>query len=143
MGILTAELFSGEAFGVFGYRDENRPFRLSMRGGEAYRVLEVLLGDLTCLLDSGSKESAFPGLVIHDCPWEADMSPGLYENFLLLVERIQREYFNGNVPFQYIVTTATPPPSIILNEAYLRLELDPSKDSDLVFGKRFQYAGQS
>jgi len=134
---LAGELLSDEAFGRFKPRDEARPFQLSMRGGEAYRVLEVLLGDLTCLLDGANEKSLFPSLIIHDCPREADMSSGLYENFLLLVERIQRECFGAQVPFQYIVTTTTPPPSAVLKGDYLRSELDPSKDEELLFRQRF------
>ncbi len=137
MEILTRELLDDGAFGCFDSRDESRPFRLSMRGGEAYRVLEVLLGDLTCLVDSGNRGSDFPGFVIHDCPREADMSSGLYENYLLLVERIQKECFGNEPPFQYIVTTTTPPPAF-RDKQYLRLELDPSKDDGLLFKQRMQ-----
>lgn len=134
---VARELLSDDAYGSFDPRDESRPFRLSIRGGEAYRVLEVLLGDLTCLLDSGSGDSAFPGFAIHDCPREADMSGGLYENFLLLAERLQREGFGEHPPFQYIVTTTTPPP-VFPVDGYLRLELDPSKDDGLLFKQRLR-----
>lgn len=133
--LLTREIFSDEAFGTFEPRDENRPFHLSMRGGEAYRVLEVLLGDLACLLNSGAQNNAFPGFVIHDCPREADMSSGLYEDFLLMVARIQQEGYGENVPFQYIVTTTTPPP-VFPDERYLCLTLDPSIDDGLLFKQR-------
>lgn len=134
---LARELLSNEAFGTFDPRDEFRPFKLSIRGGEAYHVMEVLLGDLVCLLDSAGANSAFPGLVIHDCPREADMSAGLYEKYLLLVERIQYVCFNKNVPYQYIVTTTTPPPHDLIKGECLRLVLDPSKDDELLFRQRF------
>jgi len=128
---------SNEAFGVFTPRDENRPFQLSVRGGEAYRVLEVLLGDLACMLDSVNPGSSFPGLLVHDCPREADMSSGLYENYLLLIENIEREAFGNEAPFQYIVTTTTPPPTNIQKHPYLREMLDPSVDDGLLFKQRF------
>lgn len=134
---LARELLSDEAYGSFDPREETRPFRLSMRGGEAYRVLEVLLGDLACLLDSGGGDSAFPGFSIHDCPREADMSSGLYENYLLLAERLQRERYGEHPPFQYIVTTTTPPP-VFPVDGYMRLELDPSKDDGLLFKQRLR-----
>lgn len=134
--VLARELLPDGASGFFNPRDDSRPFCLSMRGGEAYRVLEVLLGDWVCLLDSGSQDSAFPGFVIHDCPREADMSSGLYENFILLVERLQTERYGEHVPYQYIVTTTTPPPVACRDERYLRLELDPSMDDGLLFRKR-------
>jgi hypothetical protein len=134
---LTRHLLPDDGTGSFDPRDENRPFRLSLRGGEAYRVLEVLLGDIACMLDSSRRESALPGLVIHDCPREADMSAGLYENFLLLISQLQNEqYADYEPPFQYIVTTTTPPPSA-LQGAPVCLILDPSKDDGLLFGRRF------
>lgn len=133
---LTQALLPDGAVGWFAARDEERPFQLSIRGGEAYRVLEVLLGDLACLLDATA--SAFPGLLIHDCPREADMSAGLYEAFLLLAGRIEREAFGNVAPFQYIVTTTTPPPAPLRKLPYLRERLDPSTDDGLLFRRRFR-----
>jgi hypothetical protein len=134
---LTQQLFPDGAFGTFDPRDEKRPFRLSMRGGEAFRVLEVLLGDIACMLDSPRSEGALPGLFIHDCPREADMSTGLYENFLSLIDALQKEqYLDGQLPFQYIVTTTTPPPADLQDDVVC-LTLDPSSDEGLLFRRRF------
>lgn len=134
---LTQTLLPDGAFGAFDPRDEDRPFRLSMRGGEAYRVLEVLLGDIACMLDSAGLSSSLPGFVIHDCPREADMSIGLYENFFSLVNGLEKTVFAGeDPPFQYIVTTTTPPPTD-LQEGVVRLKLDPSSNDGLLFGRRF------
>jgi hypothetical protein len=135
--LLVQELLSKEAFGALEVRDETRPFRLSLRGGEAFRVLEILVGDLVCLLDSSNPGSAFPGLLIHDCPREADMGPRPYRDFLQLIERIEREAYGEGAPFQYIVTTTTPPPESLQKEPYLRVTLDPSHDGGLLFGRRF------
>lgn len=140
---LTRELLSEEAFGKFEFQDESRPFQLSVRGGEAYRVLEVLLGDMVCLLDSVNPGSAFPGLLIHDCPREADMSSCLYENFLLLLQKVEQKIFGGEAPFQYIVTTTTPPPKSAQSLPYLRLTLDPSTDEGLLFRRRFNTSAES
>lgn len=134
---LTRQLLPDGAVGTFDPRDEVRPFRLSMRGGEAYRVLEVLLGDVACMLDSARSENALPGLFIHDCPREADMSVGLYENFLALIGQLHKTQYAGlELPFQYIVTTTTPPPTELQNHAVC-LTLDPSFDEGLLFGRRF------
>ncbi|TRW90332.1 hypothetical protein EKO24_019055 [Candidatus Methylobacter oryzae] len=141
--ILAQALLSNEAFGSFALRDEVRPFQLSVRGGEAYRVMEVLLGDLVCMLDAVDPASSFPGLLIHDCPREADMSSGLYENFLLMIQRIELEAYGDEAPFQYIVTTTTPPPSLIQCLPYLRETLDPSTDDGLLFRRRFNASRQS
>lgn len=140
---LAQELLSKDAYGAMDVRDELRPFRLSLRGGEAFRVLEILLGDLVCLLDASSSASAFPGLVIHDCPREADMGPRPYADFLHLIERIQTQAYKDGVPFQYIVTTTTPPPKSLQKLPYLSLTLDPSKEDGLLFKKRFNSQSQS
>ena len=138
MDRFTGELLSNDAFGAFDPRDENRPFRISMRGGEAYRVLEVLLGDIACLMESAGDGDAFPGLVIHDCPREADMSTGLYEGYLLLTDRLQKAFEVGaNIPFQYIVTTTTPPPEELIGSERVCLVLDPSFDDGMLFKRRF------
>lgn len=141
--LLAQELLSKEAFGALEVRDEIRPFRLSLRGGEAFRVLEILIGDLVCLLDASNPASAFPGLLIHDCPREADMGPRPYRDFLHLIEHIEREAYGEATPFQYIVTTTTPPPESLQVEPYLRLTLDPSHDEGLLFGRRFNTYAQA
>ncbi len=106
-------------------------------------MLEVLLGDVVCLLDSANAASALPGLLIHDCPREADMSMGLYEHFLLLMDQLDVETSAGNVqpPFQYIVTTTTPPPRD-LRDGKVCLTLEPDLEDGLLFRRRFE-SGQS
>lgn len=138
MNALVQNLFSDETLGSFVVHDEYYPFQLSVNGGEAYFVLEVLLGDLACLLDSTDSGSAFPGLLIHDCPREADMSPILYEKLLSLVQQIEQQAYADQVPFQYIVTTTSPPPSSLRELPFLRETLDPSTDDGLLFRRRFQ-----
>lgn len=138
---LACALLSDEAFGWFSPRDEDRPFGLDVRRGEAFKVMEVLLGDLACLLDTPA--SAFPGLLIHDCPREADMGPHLYEDLLLLVERVQRDAYGDSAPFQYIVTTTTPPPESLRRSPHLRETLDPSTDDGLLFRRRFRQPTRS
>ncbi|MDR3159325.1 MAG: hypothetical protein LBU11_10065 [Zoogloeaceae bacterium] len=134
---VTQELLSDQVFGRLDSYNEDSPFCLSPHGGEAYRVLEILVGDLVCLLDAVNPASAFPSMLIHDCPREADMGRRPYHDFLLLIERIEREAYGGNTPFQYIVTTTTPPPEHLQRPPYLRLELDPSRDNGFLFKKRF------
>jgi len=141
--MMARALLSNEAFGSLEVRDEIRPFQLSLRGGEAFRVLEILLGDVVCMLDSSDPASAFPGLLIHDCPREADMGPRPYRDFLHLIERIEREAYGGHAPFQYIVTTTTPPPESLQQPPFLSLTLDPSHDEGLLFGRRFKSQAQA
>ncbi len=114
--------------------DERRPFEVA-RGGEAYQVLEVLLGDIICLLDSAlSNVNSHPGFLVHDCPREADMSERLYrEFFLLAAEAAEQLGNNGAVPFQFIVTTTSPPPKEVQGEPCVVLELEPGSEDSLLF----------
>jgi hypothetical protein len=113
---------------------ELRPFEVS-RGGEAYQVLEVLLGDIVCLLDSATSEaSSYPGFLVHDCPREADMSERLYREFFLVVaEAAEQLSQNGTVPFQFIVTTTSSPPEELRGEPHIILELEPGSEEKLLF----------
>lgn len=136
---LARELLSDEIFASFESRDESRPFRLSLRGGEAHRVLEVLLGDVVCMRDAATSGSAIPAFLLHDCPREADMSSRLYADYLLQLVVMEEQLTpeGGGAPFQYILTTTTPPPSSLQHQPFLRLKLDPSADDKLLFKTRF------
>ena len=116
---------------------EVRPFEVA-RGGEAYQVLEVLLGDIVCLLDSAvSEASNHPGFLVHDCPREADMSERLYrEVFLAAAEAAEQLGQDGAVPFQFIVTTTSPPPQELGKAPHLILELAPGADDALLFKRQ-------
>ena len=130
-----AERLLGEAgHGRFAPDSDTSPFDLSV-GGEAYQVLEVLLGDIVCLLDGAtSTDNNHPGFLVHDCPREADMSAVLYKNFLLMILEADMQFAaSGNVPFQYIVTTTSAPPTELSEAPYLALELQPGSDEHLLF----------
>lgn len=135
--IVAAALLGEEGHGRFVHDSDLRPFELAL-GGEAYQVLEVLLGDLTCLLDAAtSTESHHPGFLVHDCPREADMSALLYRNFLSTACEADKELSApGGVPFQYVVTTTSPPPSELSQEPFLVLELQPGKEDALLFKRK-------
>lgn len=116
---------------------EVRPFEVA-RGGEAYQVLEVLLGDIVCLLDSAvSEASNHPGFLVHDCPREADMSELLYrEFFLAAAEAADQLGGGGTAPFQFIVTTTSAPPEELGGAPYVVLELEPGADEALLFKRQ-------
>lgn len=128
-----------DGFGVFKPESDTQPFELSV-GGEAYQVLEVLLGDITTLLDSAlSDASLHPGVIVHDCPREADMSERLYREFLLLVGEAEAQLRMGDAaPFQYVVTTTSPPPESLSQEPYLVLELRPGSEENSLFKRRLE-----
>jgi len=116
---------------------EVRPFEVA-RGGEAYQVLEVLLGDIVCLLDSAvSEASNHPGFLVHDCPREADMSELLYrEFFLAAAEAADQLGGDGMAPFQFIVTTTSAPPEELGGAPHVVLELAPGADEALLFKRQ-------
>lgn len=138
---LTATV-STRLLGAVGYArfvpgHEVRPFEVA-RGGEAYQVLEVLLGDIVCLLDSAvSEASNHPGFLVHDCPREADMSELLYrEFFLAAAEAAGQLGEDGMAPFQFIVTTTSPPPEELSGAPHVVLELAPGADESLLFKRQ-------
>ncbi len=135
--IVACRMLGEDGFGLFKPESDTQPFQLSV-GGEAYQVLEVLLGDITTLLDSAmSHASLHPGLVVHDCPREADMSERLYREFLLLVREAEAQLKNRNaIPFQYVVTTTSAPPESLRDNPFLILELRPGNENDFLFKRK-------
>lgn len=131
----VAERLLGRA-GHARYRPESdeRPFEVA-KGGEAYQVLEVLLGDLVCLLDSATSEgSHHPGFLVHDCPREADMSGHLYRDFFLTAAEAAKQWAQGDeAPFQFIVTTTSAPPDELQKAPTMVLELQPGDEGALLF----------
>lgn len=137
---LVAQALLGESgHGRFLPESDSSPFDLAV-GGEAYQVLEVLLGDLTCLLDAAtSNDSNHPGFLVHDCPREADMSALLYRNFLVAAMEADNQLSShGGVPFQYIVTTTSAPPPELSQKPYLVLELQPGRAEALLFKRKLE-----
>lgn len=136
---VSARMLGAEGYARFVPGHEARPFEVA-RGGEAYQVLEVLLGDIVCLLDSAiSDASNHPGFLVHDCPREADMSELLYrEFFLAAAEAAEQLGKEGTVPFQFIVTTTSAPPPALQEERVVVLELEPGVEEKLLFRRELQ-----
>jgi hypothetical protein len=127
-----------EVFGANGRyvpSDEKRPFQMLGADGDAYTVLEILLGDLACAEDGAAGGGgAHPGMLIFDCPREREMSPHLYERFLTLVDEVCRK-----VPgLQIIVTTTTPPPDPLREPPARVLKLSRASDEDLLLKRRIR-----
>lgn len=134
---VSARLLGAAGHARFVPGHEIRPFEVA-RGGEAYQVLEVLLGDIVCLLDSAvSEASHHPGFLVHDCPREADMSELLYrEFFLAAAEAAEQLGGDGMAPFQFIVTTTSAPPDDLSGAPHVVLELAPRVDEALLFRRQ-------
>lgn len=136
---LALRLLGEAGYGRFVPESDDRPFELAL-GGEAYQVLEVLIGDLVCLLDAAvTRENHHPCFLVHDCPREADMSEHLYREYLLAAaEAADALARDDAVPFQYIVTTTSAPPASVQDRKHIALELSPGSGDGLLFKRRLQ-----
>ncbi len=134
---VSARLLGAAGHARFVPGHEVRPFEVA-RGGEAYQVLEVLLGDIVCLLDSATSDASHhPGFLVHDCPREADMSELLYREFFLAAAEAAAQLSEGGmVPFQFIVTTTSSPPEELCRPPYVVLELAPGAEEALLFKRQ-------
>lgn len=126
-----------EVFGATGRyvpADEKRPFHMLRADGDAYTVLEILLGDLACAADGIDGSGAHPGLLVFDCPREREMSPQLYDRFLKLVDEVCKA-----VPgLQVVLTTTTPPPTPLRDEPTRILKLSHASNDDLLLKCRIE-----
>ncbi|AKF86363.1 hypothetical protein MFUL124B02_25800 [Myxococcus fulvus 124B02] len=124
-----------EVFGAHGRyvpADEKRPFHMLHADGDAYTVLEILLGDLACAADGVDGGGAHPGILIFDCPREREMSPQLYDRFLRLVDEVCK----AAPGLQVVLTTTTPPPERLREPPTRILKLSHASDDDLLLKRR-------
>lgn len=126
-----------QAFGATGRYlpgDEKRPFQMLGADGDAYTVLEILLGDLACAADGVDGGGAHPGLLVFDCPREREMSPRLYDRFLKLVN----EVCEALPALQVVLTTTTTPPKPLRREPTRILKLSHASEDDLLLRRRIE-----
>lgn len=112
--------------GMVDVEEEGINFRIT-RGeslsGEAYETLAVLLADVALLFESSAGHVHHPGILLHDSPREADLNLRIYQRLLDIADlQIRNAKQDGDVPYQYIVTTTTLP-SRQLQESVTRLKL--------------------
>ena len=123
--------------GVVKFQDRELDFKITKKGtmsGEAMETLAVLLGDLSCLVfNSLSEKSLLPGIMIHDSPREADLGLRLYHRFIRFVADLDQSFAETTgCPFQYILTTTTPPPESLKRSDAVRLQLDAAIEDGLL-----------
>jgi hypothetical protein len=123
--------------GVVKFQDRELNFQITKKGtmsGEAMETLAVLLGDLSCLIyNSLSEKSLLPGIMIHDSPREADLGLRLYHRFIRFVADLEQSFVETTgCPFQYILTTTTPPPESLKKTDAVRLQLDAAIEDGLL-----------
>lgn len=101
--------------------------------GEAFQTLTILLADISLLLTGSLGQCRHPGLLIHDSPREADLGINIYRHFIQTMITLQTELKVGaEAPFQYIITTTTPPTDPTKGEPTVALKLGGKSDTLLV-----------
>lgn len=117
-------------WGVFSddEKHRHRPFQMGPMHSTTFKVLEILAGDIACLLDSTSEQSFHPGFLLHDSPREAEMSESMLWSLLGHVAS------RGNDSFQYIVTTSTEPAEAFRD--FVRLRLSSDSEDGLLLRRR-------
>ena len=136
-GAVRAVLASGTYDGRVTLDNRELRFRIThgpAMSGEAVETLSVLLADVSCLVyNSVSEKVRLPGFLLHDSPREADLGLRIYRSFIRLVAALQDHFASPEqCPFQYIVTTTTPPPAKLQTAQFVKLRLDASRRSGLL-----------
>lgn len=134
-GAVRAVLASGTYDGAVAFANRELMFRIThgtAMSGEAVETLSVLLADLACAVYSTvSDRVQLPGLVLHDSPREADLGGRIYRSFIRLVADLERHFGSpDSCPFQYILTTTTPPPDELRSHA-VKLKLNAASEDGL------------
>ncbi|MGC3579952.1 chromosome partitioning protein ParA [Pseudomonas aeruginosa] len=117
-------------WGIFNDEDKyrNHPFQMGPMHSTTFKVLEILAGDIACLLDSSTAQSFHPGFLLHDSPREAEMSEAILWSLLAHVAS------SGSDSFQYIVTTSTEPTEVF--KTFERLRLSSDSEDGLLLRRR-------
>lgn len=108
--------------------------------GEAVETLSILLADLSCLVYNSVSDTAhLPGFLLHDSPREADLELRIYHSYMRFAVNLQ-EHFGSpeKCPFQYIITTTTPPPQELNTDSFVKLRLNAARESELLFRKNIR-----
>ena len=106
--------------------------------GEAMETLSILLADIASVMYSVFVGGNHPGFLLHDSPREADLGIRLYHKLFNFVEMLERQCVEkGALPFQYIITTTSPPPSDMMASGYMALQLSAATEDDMLFRKDF------
>ena len=109
-------------------KHRNRPFQMGPMHSTTFKVLEILAGDIACLIDSTSADSFHPGFLLHDSPREAEMSESMLWALLGHVASGESD------AFQYIVTTSTEPAETF--KRFERLRLSSDSEDGLLLRRR-------
>lgn len=139
---IVRQTLTNDFRGVVVIAEDGIEFRI-VRGesltGEAYETLAIILADLALLLEGNAAHSRHPGLLVHDSPREADLYLGIYKRLLDLADtELRGAEQGGDIPFQYIVTTTTPPSKRLQSKSITKLKLSDGNGS--LFGRQLETA---
>ena len=146
-GAIRAVLCSGSYGGEVSLDNRELTFRIThgpAMTGEAVETLSVLLSDVAALVyNTVSHKAHLPGFILHDSPREADLEGRIYRSYLRFVASLQM-HFGGTdaCPFQYILTTTTPPPIELQTAEFLKLALNAAHPQGLLLGRNIATASQ-
>lgn len=123
--------------GVVTLDNRELAFRItrgSAMSGEAVETLSVLLADFSCMVFGSISASVhLPGFLLHDSPREADLGLRLYKNFIRLAAASAGHFGDvSQCPFQYVLTTTTPPPIELQGKEFVKLRLNASSVDELL-----------
>ena len=105
--------------------------------GEAIGTAGKVIGfDLACLVAGTAGLGQHPRFLIHDSPREADLERTAYYRLFHWAVELEKT-FTGQLPFQYILTTTTPPPLALAGAPYVCLTLDAREASGLLLKVKF------
>ena len=134
---VVRQTLSDEFMGVVEIEEEGISFEIKPLSGEAYGTLAVLLADVALLFESDSAHSQHPGILIHDSPREADLNLRIYHRLLDVAEAHMRKAGqDDDSPYQYIVTTTTPPSEQLQGTSVTRIRLSSGTGS--LFGRQLE-----
>jgi hypothetical protein len=147
-GAVRSVLSSGNYDGIVNLEKRELDFHIThgpAMSGEAVETLSVILADIASLIYNTVNDRAhIPGFLLHDSPREADLGKRIYSTFIRFAASLQ-EHFGGpdKCPFQYILTTTTPPPSELQNEQFVKLQLNAAEPSGLLLGRNIASTTQN
>jgi len=101
--------------------------------GEAVETLAILLADVTAVLfNCLSPDANLPGFLLHDSPREADLGLRLYRAFINFIAELETTFGGADeCPFQYILTTTSPPPKALREPPTRKDRFSAQSENDL------------
>lgn len=97
----------------------------------ALNSLKVVLFDLAAMVCAAEGSAFLPAFLLHDSPREGDLDPSTYRRIFRAIHALAPD--PGTAPFQYIITTTSPPPEE-MKESLVRLQLASIPASERFYG---------